>query len=647
VDRERIEKALLFLTLALVAAKCVLSTTSLAMSTTHWTSWQSLNLATSLSLWIPLAGWLLLGPATLRIIRYEPVLLALGAFSILSMAWAVHPPSALVFGFELISIAAALFLLTQLRPPEALATIYRVLFGICVFVFLVGIAQHLFMFTPAAEKALTQFRETGNLAFQRVYLRQVMSVFLYTNHYAALTAILLCILGGLAIDLPRRKWIPLVGIAAALMMLLSTSSRSALGSLALIGCLGGAVLLKRAGSRLAKVPLILAGLAVVGGLVVILLDQRRAIWGAALGGAMQSPVWGQGGGNFGDVYPAWKFAGEESSGYAFNDLIQIFCELGLIGLLLFGLFWGICLWRSFPRSSTPPEDTGSSRGTMAAAILPIGLGLGWVFGSHLPNFSGLTRTIGGSISLLICTGLAALACAFVPMPRSGTRLGMWLVLVAFTTHMFLDFQVYQTNLLLIVCLWALVSILLQQRPIPFRIPRIASRIAGGVVAVGAILFYFLLVSPWLEADGLKFRGRNIEAVLRQAADVNRADPEPWDRIAALRLSRGDLEGTLDAVRCSLDRRSTAGNWMNLGVILNALGRSQEAVTALTKARTLDPMNPTIRFRSGEALLAVGDKEEAMRQLEEALRLHSMPQRWSPRLDPDHEIRLRRLLDPAR
>jgi len=61
-------------------------------------------------------------------------------------------------------------------------------------------------------------------------------------------------------------------------------------------------------------------------------------------------------------------------------------------------------------------------------------------------------------------------------------------------------------------------------------------------------------------------------------------------------------------------------WLNSGVFLGEQGRFDEARTCLERAVQLAPGNPIAHKNLGVALLALGDRDGARRELAESLRL---------------------------
>ncbi|NQT88163.1 O-antigen ligase family protein, partial [bacterium] len=100
---------------------------------------------------------------------------------------------------------------------------------------------------------------------------------------------------------------------------------------------------------------------------------RVDYWRGAWDMAMAHPIAGVGLGTFGDHYPAWRTVTARMVRAAHNDYLQVFAELGVLGLAAFLWTWGPCLrGAARPRDDMPnarsPERLGLGAGLAAFAL---------------------------------------------------------------------------------------------------------------------------------------------------------------------------------------------------------------------------------------------------------------------------------------
>lgn len=124
-------------------------------------------------------------------------------------------------------------------------------------------------------------------------------------------------------------------------------------------------------------------------------------------------------------------------------------------------------------------------------------------------------------------------------------------------------------------------------------------------------------------DALRF-GRREEA-LGQMTSVCEEAPifarsHFLSRKGWLHLSAKDPDGALDAVRAALRVSDTADLHWQLGTVLHARGRIEEALEAAARAAASDPTHPTYMYFLGAMLQARNKLEESEAALSEAIRL---------------------------
>jgi tetratricopeptide (TPR) repeat protein len=115
--------------------------------------------------------------------------------------------------------------------------------------------------------------------------------------------------------------------------------------------------------------------------------------------------------------------------------------------------------------------------------------------------------------------------------------------------------------------------------------------------------------------------REALALLRTYLSLKHADLGARRQLAAILGDLGDLDAALDERHkiLALDPWNSA-DWLRLGELAAANGRSEEALGALERARAIGPDDPQIHERAGHALASMGRTKEAIAALESALAL---------------------------
>jgi Flp pilus assembly protein TadD len=109
-----------------------------------------------------------------------------------------------------------------------------------------------------------------------------------------------------------------------------------------------------------------------------------------------------------------------------------------------------------------------------------------------------------------------------------------------------------------------------------------------------------------------------EGALVESARLDAMRPKTWINLARVRNERGDRTGALDAADQAIHLDPTSADALHQrGRALMELGRVDEALVALTTARTLDADNGYIANTLGLLLIQSGTPSEAIEPLEAA------------------------------
>jgi tetratricopeptide (TPR) repeat protein len=111
-----------------------------------------------------------------------------------------------------------------------------------------------------------------------------------------------------------------------------------------------------------------------------------------------------------------------------------------------------------------------------------------------------------------------------------------------------------------------------------------------------------------------------KAAVRKALELDDSLAEAHATQASLlQFSDWDWNGAAREFNRALELNpgyATAHHWHSQ--LLSSLGRHQEAIAEIKKARTLDPLSPRINANVGAALSFAGHKDEAIQELQKAL-----------------------------
>lgn len=407
----------------------------------------------------------------------------------------------------------------------------------------------------------------------------------------------------LAMSLPGLwRLLPAAALAAEVVALLLTYSRGGYVGLAAFALASGAFLWplrRRAWPVLILLLLITGAVAVLLPTVVLRAQSiapaqedtatsRFFIWRTALRMWGDHRVWGTGLGTFNAAYSPYRPPGVLATyamlaipGSAHDDYLQALVETGLVGVTLGGgaVAWGV--WRVFRRYVGGGVEERTWLGAWGAGVAGIGA---TSLGDE--NLFVITNSV---LLLLLSTAVAARVSADRPSLR------LWQRLLALP----------------------MIALLIGLPPL----------LAPPVQANALHTLATLQVRSRQYAEAV----RTFEAALARDP-LNGAIPAYLgDLLADLYIRRIDTPAgpwpTLRDHAVDLYLRATrlapydAYPWAELGQVRRFQERPGAAVAALHQAVLRDPYTPRYRVGLGEALLAAGDRSEAIAQLREALRLY--------------------------
>jgi tetratricopeptide (TPR) repeat protein len=536
----------------------------------------------------------------------------------------------------------------------------------------------------------------------RIRAVEPLATFALTNSLAGFLAPWTIVALGL-VPLLRRNlpstsmWITALTVGMALLgCLLLTKSRTAL-----LAVLAGVLLLGLFGAprrwqlqwqwpaAMAGVVVILALLAVaVGGLDAQVLSEapksvlyRLEYWRSAAGMIGDFPMWGCGPGNFQDYYPRYKLPqASETVADPHNVFLDVWATAGTPALLAFLLWIGAMVFDLSTRRNktllppTNPDGMANSREIRRlylGGLAGIALGFGLAFLTIYPLW---TSASGGHVGILLI-GLPLTGVVLWQLHgwiTSGS-IGKTLPVIALITLLLnlcaagaASFPgVITSAIILAAC--ALQQV--EGRPTAWHLPRmwLPPLILAPLALAGACLFteYSPVLrqqtlmqdaqSAWERA--LLRRGRMEEATGRfqEAAEVDPASSDPWERLAAIYLDQW-----LAAPGAEMWEKFThaAEQWRRLRPArypqhrqrgewyLQAYSQSHQnehlraARAAYQAAVERSPNSALARAQLAWVLHLAGDDEGAKEQASRAVKLDA--------LNPHQEFALRnnRLIDPS-
>lgn len=198
---------------------------------------------------------------------------------------------------------------------------------------------------------------------------------------------------------------------------------------------------------------------------------RYGYWHAGFSVIEERPLLGIGLSNFTDAYAAKKRAGDQEARHAHNDYVQMAAEIGLLGLLVYALFW-VAFWLRVKRMETEPTLAPRAPPLRARDILKTAVLLSVAVFFLEGYCSAMLRSSGGlygwgwPVALwLVWTGFVLMhvsQCGLpVPTRHSYATLGMACGIIGFLAHSFVDFDHYVAGINQTA--WLMMALLLASR----------------------------------------------------------------------------------------------------------------------------------------------------------------------------------------
>lgn len=359
--------------------------------------------AATVAIWVP--AIVRARPAPLAWRRLPWAILGYGALALLSVIWSLWPVATLLTGVLLLTgTLNALFIAHVLSWREilqAIASALKWLLGLSVALelWVALVVRHpilpFFFDAPGDEINPHWYWVRGNL----IDGGRIQGIVGNSNLLAALCLVALIVFGVLfAARVRWRTTLALWGIAAAYLLIRAASATVYAAAVAAAIALAVALLIRRAADSRARgriYALALGGTAVLIALAVAfripLLDRlgrtgdltgRFEIWEQVLQRAGDSPLWGLG------FSSPWIPDEPEIHGWiidhgitvftAHNMWVDVFFQLGWIGLVLMFCIWASLLWRSWffavdrPRWDLQPDRPYSPL-TLAPSLITVSL----------------------------------------------------------------------------------------------------------------------------------------------------------------------------------------------------------------------------------------------------------------------------------
>lgn len=377
-------------------------------------------------------------------------------------------------------------------------------------------------------------------------------------------------------------------LLAAMLFCRSRGAWLALGAVAIFWFVGfGDRILRRWLARAIVVTLALAIVSLLGRSCVReqwQSDVRPPIWKATISMIAARPLLGHGFGTYVAVYPQYRLPqyflrrkATNVTDHAHNELLEVAAEQGLVGLAATLWLWGMAVWCGLRASrQTDGTERGATLGLLAAMLVFMLHSLVDVDVRYLPNQSLLWLLMG----LLVGRGTAPSDAA----------------------------------------------------PFTFRSKTLPWCAAAVCLILGIGIISSAVVHP-MAADWLDRRARLAEERGDMGAAADYASRalvlEPF-RLSTRYLLAGALARSLDmpARQMAIDQclqieefaPDYADTTYNLGELYMAANRVTSALPRLRRAVEINPYNVDRRVALAVALRDVGQKEEAMQQLDRALHL---------------------------
>jgi len=401
------------------------------------------------------------------------------------------------------SMAAFLFIYNEVRSRKAQVLLLAVIVASACAVSLHGLHQVLVdlpraraIFAENPEGILASFNLPPEVAYDfegRLGKDRIFGTFLLPNSLAGFLVLVFPVCVGILLDwLSARRLgesrlsLLLRGLMFLPLLLALYLTKSKGGWLAFAVSLGafvvwafGKVLWRRRLQTLCTILclLIVGAIAQFSGLLTPLRDYggssrvRYGYWRSGVAIIRDHPVLGVGLDNFADYYGGYKRAGDQEARRAHNDYVQIGAEMGLMGLLLYLLFWA-GFWRRVRRGETAPlSPAGESRAAsleatgllvlLSAVVFCLELFCGGTFRT-MKGFWGWTWPLTLWLAWLVfLLKLLEYEKKNTPARATYTTIGIGCGLVAFLAHSLVDFDHYVGGILQTA--WIMMALLLAAR----------------------------------------------------------------------------------------------------------------------------------------------------------------------------------------
>ncbi len=564
----------------------------------------------------------------------------------------VELPLALFAAVALFSLTRASYLYSAIDGASAFVT-YALLVPLCAHLFagrrgallgllvaglaalaLHGVLQH-FWVLPVMKQALVGNPLVTPEMMTRVETGEPWATFLYPNSFAGFIVLLLPVAAGVLIDTPHRptRLICLVAIVLGAMALAFTGAKAAWVASA-VGAVAFAALCTRRRD-------VIIGCAVAGVLVIALLGPRfmqtqsmkirAAYWSAAWRMKSEAAL-GIGLNNFQEHYYRYRDERQFEVQKAHNDYLQIFIEMGIVGLLAYLAFLGMTVRAAAREVPEPAADA------LPAWLLPAGAATGLVVAvlwldrfKEIDGWPILVLLVGGAW----LTGVAMIKAT----PGFATRMGLLAGFLAGCVHSTADFDLYEYGTG--ATFFIVAGLLATGRPRE-------QGAKSATIAALACAMLVLLAAAWapafLQGEQLRDDRKYADAVA-----ANPHDAENWAALADERAAKGDLAGADQAFAEAMARRPHHSPYaFRRAAMFDRLERYTDALPHYERALALFPTRAANHYALARVLDRLGRVDHALEHYGRALELERTGDNEHVWLTPPQRLRaLARIGDHVR